>query len=318
MLTTLITDLLRITDVHVTTTWDARLQRPAAWDQDTKLEVSLVGSPEQEIDLFHELSEQADSVLVIAPEFDRLLADRCRIVESQNGLRLRGCAWPAVERCTDKLNLARQLTRAGIETIPTAPFDAANPEPAWSFPLVIKPRNGAGSQFTFRIDHGDTLTSGIAEISESAPATEFIQQPFVSGIAASAAAIFGPDGEVTDVFPIGRQLLSDDGRFRYLGCDLPGPFSAVRREQIAALLVRCHQEIPGLRGYVGFDLIIPEEEDCPPVLVEINPRLTTGYLAWRQLTPDNLADRILHPSTQPREIRWHRRLVRFRRDDLTE
>ena len=79
---------------------------------------------------------------------------------------------------------------------------------------------------------------------------------------------------------------------------------------------RTHETIPELNGYIGFDLIIPQKDDQQPVLVEINPRLTTGYLAWRKFTADNLAERFLCPSAASRQIRWHRRLVRFRLDDL--
>ncbi len=318
MLAAIVSDLLRISDVLVMTTLDARLQQPSSWIASTSLEVSTVSSPEQEAELFRELSRRADSVLVIAPEFENLLADRCRLVESQNGSRLCGCSSQAVQFCADKLTLAEQLKCAGIETIPTASFNLTAPDSPYPYPFVIKPRIGAGSQFTFRIDRPDELTECVDEIAASAQKTEFIQQPFVPGVAASAGAIFGNTSDVIDIFPAGQQVLSDDRRFQYVGCDLPGPFSAARQEQIATLICQSRDRIPGLNGYVGFDLIIPEDHDQTPVLVEINPRLTTGYLAWRKLTADNLSERILHPSTASRQIRWHRRLVRFRLDDLTQ
>jgi hypothetical protein len=318
MLTAMIADLMRIPDVQVTTTRDARLPPPAAWNESTNLDVSTISSPRHEADLFRELSLQADSVFVIAPEFEDLLAGRCQVVESLAGPQLRGCSSQAVQLCTDKLTLAEQLNHSGIETIPTTSFDPADQNLRYQFPVVIKPRNGAGSQLTFLVDRQDKLADYVEEITASGQGMEFIQQPFVSGVAASAAAIFVRSGEITDFFPAGQQLLSNDGRFQYLGCDLPGPFSAAKQEQIATLLRRTSEVVPGLNGYVGFDLIVPEKDDQPPVLVEINPRLTTGYLAWRKLTANNLAERILCPSAATREVRWHRRLVRFRLDDLTQ
>ncbi|GFP26026.1 tyramine---L-glutamate ligase, partial [Candidatus Hakubella thermalkaliphila] len=48
--------------------------------------------------------------------------------------------------------------------------------------------------------------------------------------------------------------------------------------------------IPGLRGYVGMDFVLTDKE---AFLVEINPRLTTSYLALRRLTNLNLAGAIL-------------------------
>ena len=48
--------------------------------------------------------------------------------------------------------------------------------------------------------------------------------------------------------------------------------------------------IPGLFGYVGVDLLIPESPwDRLPLIVEINPRLTTSYVGYQQLCLDNLA-----------------------------
>ena len=47
--------------------------------------------------------------------------------------------------------------------------------------------------------------------------------------------------------------------------------------------------IPGLTGYVGVDLVLTEDS---ALLIEINPRLTTSYIALRQVTPVNLAKAI--------------------------
>ena len=43
--------------------------------------------------------------------------------------------------------------------------------------------------------------------------------------------------------------------------------------------------VPGLRGFVGVDLILGADDR----VVEINPRLTTSYIGLRHLTRDNLA-----------------------------
>lgn len=68
---------------------------------------------------------------------------------------------------------------------------------------------------------------------------------------------------------------------------------SVRAEQIERLVRRCCSVIPGLSGYIGFDLLILHEENSEPVVVEINPRLTTGFLLWQKMCNDNLATRML-------------------------
>ncbi len=47
--------------------------------------------------------------------------------------------------------------------------------------------------------------------------------------------------------------------------------------------------IPGLRGYVGVDMVLSEDA---VLLIEINPRITTSYIALRQVIRLNLAQAI--------------------------
>ncbi|NIV10374.1 MAG: ATP-grasp domain-containing protein, partial [Aliifodinibius sp.] len=42
----------------------------------------------------------------------------------------------------------------------------------------------------------------------------------------------------------------------------------------------------GLRGYVGVDMVLTNDE---PVVVEVNPRLTTSYIGLRKVINFNLA-----------------------------
>lgn len=315
MLRAIVKDLRRVRDVRVTTTWDHRLLQPSEWSTGRKLDVLTVRSPEQESELFRKLAAQSDSVIVIAPETDNVLAERCRVVESLSGPELCGCSSQAVEHCADKLSLAQRLISAGVETIPTALFDPEHAEAAWPFPLVIKPRFGAGSLLTFRVDTADALLACATEIRESDSTESFIQQPYAPGDAMSCAIIAHRSEGVLDVFPAGRQTLSTDGRFQYLGSVVPESRLSVRQPDIEKLLRRCAAEIPGLHGYVGFDLILPEDTTAPPVVVEINPRLTTGYCAWQALTEDNLASRILSPRADHSGIRWLERGMIFRLDE---
>jgi predicted ATP-grasp superfamily ATP-dependent carboligase len=44
--------------------------------------------------------------------------------------------------------------------------------------------------------------------------------------------------------------------------------------------------VPGLAGFVGVDLVLA---DGGPVVVEINPRLTTAYLGLRRACAANVA-----------------------------
>ena len=44
--------------------------------------------------------------------------------------------------------------------------------------------------------------------------------------------------------------------------------------------------MPGLCGYVGVDVVLTKSE---PVVIEVNPRLTTAYLGVRSVIAENVA-----------------------------
>jgi predicted ATP-grasp superfamily ATP-dependent carboligase len=60
------------------------------------------------------------------------------------------------------------------------------------------------------------------------------------------------------------------------------PLAAAAGEAAA----RACASIPGLRGYVGVDLVLT---NAGPVLIEVNPRLTTAYLGVRASINENVA-----------------------------
>jgi predicted ATP-grasp superfamily ATP-dependent carboligase len=174
-----------------------------------------------------------------------------------------------------------------------------------TYPYVLKPRHGAGSQATYRID--DSHIWRLNEITNH----DFVVQPFMTGLAASVALLIGPAQQIT--LPPTEQLLSADGRFHYKGGRLPLPLDLARRaEKLGRQTVAA---IPGLRGYVGVDLILGNT-DADDYVLEVNPRLTTSYVALRALALDNLMEIMLRVAEgQPvHEPRWRSGGVAFRAD----
>ena len=308
MLTALLEDLLLIPEIHIVSTWDRRLGTfPVA--PSSRLSIVEIASVREEDREFRRLCSECAAAFVIAPEFHGILASRVHTASTRT--RLIGCDSESTTLCSDKLRLAAFLSKAGISTIPTEPFEPARngivaPGFTPEFPCVIKPLDGAGSLLTFKTSTPADLAQCSEQILNSNDGFSFIRQPFVDGIAVSCAAIVGA-GDASqaesnelahiDVLLPCEQILSDDGRFTYQGADFPGRVSASLREQIEQSVRRCCISIPGLHGYVGFDLLVPFHTDAEPVVVEINPRLTTGYLLWRKLSRDNLAARLLAPLT---------------------
>jgi predicted ATP-grasp superfamily ATP-dependent carboligase len=220
---------------------------------------------------FRAAARRADFALVIAPEFDDILARRCEWAERE-GCRLLGPSVGAVRLTADKLALSEHLARAGVPTIPTVPFTRT---PPWPPPCVCKPRYGAGSQDTFLVRH-------LADF-PSRPDT--IVQPYlVPRHGPLSLACIG-----RTPLALMRQTLSGDGRFRYFGGERASDVDDAPYRELARAAI---DAVPDLAGYFGLDLLWPEGAGRP-VVVEINPRLTTSYVALRALCEGNLMRTLL-------------------------
>jgi hypothetical protein len=259
---------------------------------------------------FRALARGADWSLVIAPESDGLLAERSRWVEEEGG-RLLGPSSAAVRLTGDKLGLARHLLAQGVPTPPSLPWPGA--APPLPFPLVCKPRHGAGSQATFFARDDNELSLCIGHAHAEDWEGEMIVQPHVPGLAASVAFLTGPGQRVA--LPATEQVLSDDWRFHYQGGRLPLPADLNSRAQ--QLAERAVAAVEGLCGYVGVDLVLGEAADgSEDRVIEINPRLTTSYVGLRALARFNLAAAMLAATTGAAlpPLRWRQGPVRFSAD----
>ena len=241
--------------------------------------------------------------LLIAPELSGTLVQLVEGV-ALSGRPLLGPSVEAARLTSDKLRLAAHWRGHGIPTPATT--DRA-PTACEAFPVVWKPRDGAGSTDTFLIRDRFELTAAIAARDPERP---MILQEFVPGRAASAAFLCGPR-ETIPLLPT-FQSLSDDGRFKYEGGELPiPPDLAERAVNLGRRAVAC---VPRVLGYVGGDLVLGDAPDgSRDAAIEINPRLTTSYLGLRALADFNIAEAMLSVSTGEAAgaLKWKPGRVRF-------
>jgi predicted ATP-grasp superfamily ATP-dependent carboligase len=249
---------------------------------------------------FAQLLGESDAALVIAPELGGLLARRSAAVEDA-GRRSLGCAAHAVCLAADKLALYQRWRDACVPT-PTTYDATCAKELALRGPVVLKPRRGAGSLATRRIDNPALAEAVLRELALEAPSEEFLLQPWHDGLAASVSFLCGPAGD-TALLP-GEQLLSDDGRCTYLGTRLP--LDEPWRQRAVALGRRALSVFAGRNGYVGIDLVLgPATDGSTDVAIEINPRLTTSYLELRRKCAGNLAQAWLQTAAGlSADLRW--------------
>jgi predicted ATP-grasp superfamily ATP-dependent carboligase len=308
MLDAVLHDMGRCPGVQTTTLLAANLPGPTTkWPNNT---VHLT-DPLEEPMRFVDCVARADFTLVIAPEFDDIMLERCRRVEECGG-RLLGPSAEAVRLTADKLALAEHFRRHNVPTPATFAWDESNEHASLpvAFPLVCKPRFGAGSQATFLVKTSDDLESAARCAATEGWGGKMIFQPYQEGAAASVAFLVGRD--TTVVLPGAVQHLSDDGRFHYQGGTVPLPPAVNARAQRVAL--RAVESVTGLFGYVGVDVVLGGPADGrADVAIEINPRLTTSYIGLRQLARGNLAEALLAVAiggTAP-FLDWNEEPIRF-------
>lgn len=305
MLLALLEDASRMEDVQVTTIRHVQTAAPPVG----AVRVLETTSPANAVRAWRSALKEVELVYIIAPETDDVLRSLCEEAIA-SGARVLNCLPDTIDAAGDKWETCHRLASAGIPTIHTLPLSDFRPDVEEASPLgwVVKPRHGCGSE-------GIRLITDVRDLISIAVTPEMIIQPFTPGQPASVAALFDNDGRPSDIFPLAFQRLSSD--LRYLGGCVPVMTHQIgvapEVEEISTMLDRIGSVFPGLRGYVGIDLLIQPNGHC--VVVEINPRLTTSYIGYRRLTKMNLAERWLSFSPVSfRPIAWQERLVSFSPD----
>ncbi len=287
MLQAVVEDFLAM-GVDVATVLDHRINLSFGQAQ-----VMRVTSSGQSRAAFETLSRQADATLVIAPESDGILEGWIDHLESRGCPHLNS-SLAATQLCSDKLLLMACLAEAGLPTPATSQY---REQTLSRFPVVIKPRRGAGSEWTF-------VCHDAADVQAIPPWEDWIVQPLVKGTSASCAVIVR-DGQAHPL-PMGLQLIEGSRRFHYRGGRLPLDSPAGRE-----LARQAAQAVPGVSGYIGVDIILGDDPSgSEDRVIEINPRISMSYLGLRVLCEQNLLEAILG-RIDPARLTWKPGAIRF-------
>ncbi|TWT60098.1 ATP-grasp domain-containing protein [Rubinisphaera italica] len=305
MLRAVCADAVNSSKFKVYTTIDHRLKLNIS-----EVHCTEVFSEDDEWLQFQKLAKLCDLTLVIAPEFNKILLDRVQWLVDNN---CRHCLSDPhfIERTSNKLEFANWAVPEDIPTPRTLRIDlheiSLKHEHAMGFhyPLIIKPQWGAGAMATALLLSDEDFSQFRNENlqSEYGP---FLIQPYYEGIPLSLSCIRNPANQSITWTPLGRQEFNG---LRYLGGTISFACEVEKSAfDISEKVVRQH---PGLNGWIGFDFLFCHDRDEPMVLLEVNPRLTTSYLGYRQLTQSNLAAIMLGcESDSP--IEWSNQPIQFR------
>ena len=296
----LVTDFSKLVDrdgkpIQVVSTWDRRLGLVPFTDL-PHVHIQQVQTPAQEASLLRQLPRDCTHSLVVAPEFDDILASRCESLGGSNLTSL-NAEIAAIRLCSDKLKTDAFCREVGIPSIPTQSADAFLSQPEFGGPFLLKPRNGAGS-IGIRSFQIQSELHSIFERDAARDRDQYVVQPIVAGRALSVLAICSHSDPV--LLPVAEQHLSDDGQFAYQGGRIP--LDNGDRLHCQNLVSAMIGRLPGLRGFIGVDLLIPDDHKQRCLVVEVNPRLTTSYIGYRAALPRNLAGILLTSVVDPGAI----------------
>lgn len=228
-----------------------------------------------------------DLCWVVAPESAGLLE---RLQTAVGSARWIGCTRAAIRLAASKRATCDALQAAGIPT-PQA-FT-----PRQDGPWVVKPADGAGALATRRHATHASAQSDLRQRLAAGQAA--VLEPWVAGEPLSISMLAGPD--FAEAVAFNRQRLQVDaaGWLRDVGVQ-PAAIapSDSRALSLSALAGRVAAAIPGLRGFVGIDVVWNEGEG--PVVIEVNPRVTCAYVGLSAILRRNLAADILALQAHPR------------------
>ena len=274
MLCAVVRDLLELSDVQVLITRDARLD-----ELDLPVDVCWVDNDLATV--WRSCVDVSDAILPIAPETGGILEALSRqICESER--RLLNSRPDAVAITASKLSTVARLSRAGLPVVPC--WRADRIPQLGEHPIVVKPDQGAGCIDVHLLNRPSDLEAFLLQ--QKVP-SDWVVQPYLKGTAASLSLLIAEDSACLLGCNLQRIVQMDD-RFSFLGCLVNG----IERdlEPLMDLAKGIGTAIPGLWGYVGVDLVITENG---PVVLEVNPRLTTSYVGLTRSVGANIAELLL-------------------------
>ena len=251
-----------------------------------------------------------DSCLVIAPEEDFILYNIINFIEKK-GIKIIGSSSDAVMTCSDKFLMYESLKdKVPIIRTEKVFFKDVNSYKPFNDKRILKPADGVSCSGIQIVSSNDEMKKAASLIETSLP--YFVIQNFIEGTSASVSLISNGKEAVPLSLNLQDINFSDSG-INYNGGQVPLNHKLADEAKKAAK--KAVESIDGLKGYVGVDMILGDKVH----LVEINSRITTPYVALRNLLNFNLGDAILdamYGGKLPSKVNLNGTISFCKRDDV--
>lgn len=273
MLRTLAAELAEVPDVAVVVSRDPRLPPipgcVIVWPEPA----------ERPLDLYRRGLAECDAAWPTASESGGMLEQLANATLDARRTLL-GCRPEAVALAASKRATAELLGERGVDVVPT--YALPDPIPPLPGRWVVKPDDGAGCEDTIVVGSAAEAVARLA----AAPG-RLVAQPWIEGDAVSLSLLCAR-GACRLLAANRQEIAVEDGQVSLQAIQVNG----VRDDggRLSRVAERVAAAVPGLWGYVGVDLVLTERG---PVVLEINPRLTTSYAALRQARGVNTAALVL-------------------------
>jgi predicted ATP-grasp superfamily ATP-dependent carboligase len=249
--------------------------------RDPRLEADLPGTvlvPRSARDFwptFERAVQMSDAVWPIAPEQDGCLERITQAVVDSRRTLFNGRP-SAVRMTASKLATSRALAAAGVPVATT--YARAEQVPREAAAVVVKPDDGAGCVETHVVrDRTELARRDLENVGRT-----WAYQPLITGEPRSLC-ILCSEGKARLICCNRQHIVEEGGQLGFAGVtvnaldDRDGTYARVAQSVAAA--------IPELWGHVGIDFI---ETANGPVVIEINPRMTTACVGLRAALGVNL------------------------------
>jgi predicted ATP-grasp superfamily ATP-dependent carboligase len=280
MLAALVKDLADLPGISIAITRDRRLP-----DLGLPTEARGIAPGDDPWSIWRDETDASHAVWPIAPESDGIL-ERLSAMVLDAGRTLLGSRPEAIGLTASKRAAAAHLTARGLPVVPTITLEAALRDglPPSRTGWVAKPDDGAGAADTVLWRDARALLDWGADRAHRACC---VVQPYLPGSAASLSLLCR-DGEATLLSCNSQDVRIEADRFSYHGGIVGG--QERRRPVYAPLAEAIAAAVPGLWGYAGVDIVDAAQG---PVVLEINPRLTTSYAGLHAALDRNPAALVL-------------------------